>query len=103
MSIHLLLVYVTRTVMISSLSVPVHSHVVHVMPCMCRDISCQLIFAMNMRIEVFSTFKYDLLLNILAIWYSEYSDPTKKRPFVLCVFSSPFCQTELCVKLLESV
>ena len=52
-----MMVYTTRTVVISGLSIPIHLDVVYVMPCMCGDISCQLIFLMNMHVKIFSTFE----------------------------------------------
>ena len=59
--------YTVRTAMISGLPVPIHSHVVCVMPCMCGEILL-VIFAMNMH-RSSAHLKYDLLLNILSIWY----------------------------------
>ena len=56
--------------MISGLSVPIHLHVVYVIPCMCGDISYWLILAMNMRVKVFDTFKVCLFAD-----YSGYLVP----------------------------
>ena len=52
--------------MISGLSVPIHSHIVYVMPSMCRDIPCKLLFAICMS-KSSAHLKYDVLLNMLVI------------------------------------
>ena len=50
------------------LLVPIRSHMVNVIPSMCGEIYCLLIFANNMHVKVFSTFKAkDVLLGIPII------------------------------------
>ena len=55
--LHLQLVCTSSTVVISGLHVPIRSLLLYVIPCMCGDISCLLIFALNMHVKIFNSFE----------------------------------------------